>query len=206
MNTPDKQGNPVIKPFVSPAQQHQPLLGRMVRTAQVTSFLDAVYATAAAGRQWIVDKSPAAFVYKGRTVTDVIFECFPDAYVLCCYRDGKNFVYGHLNLPWPSKTGWNVEKATDFWIEQMQWLQAAPAHPRMKTVRYESLVEAPARSLEIAEFLGMTPHRDIQPWSTPRNTLHRTPDADRWKTLDADGLAVMKRMNPTLVAFGYEPV
>jgi hypothetical protein len=115
-------------------------------------------------------------------------------------------VYGHLNLPWPSKAGWDVEKATTFWIEQMQWLHAAPAHPRMKTIRYESILEAPERSLDITAFLGMTPHGAIEPWTRPRNSVHRGPDAHRWKNLDAECLNVMKRMNPTLEAWGYDPI
>lgn len=186
--------------------EHLPQGGRLVSKEQLRSFLLEVYSAAAGSRNWIVDKSPGELVYKGVAVSDLILDLFPEARVLCFHRDGKNFVYGHLHLPWKSRVGWDVEKATSFWIEQIQILLAAPSDPRVKIVRYEDLVREPRRSREIAEFLGLSSHGDIRPWSTPVNTVHREHDLERWKSLDADSLAVMKRMNPYLLQCGYDPI
>ena len=186
--------------------EHLPRGGRLVRAEHLRSFLLAVYADAAGSRSWIVDKSPGEIVYKGIAAPDIIFDLFPEAFVLYFYRDGKNFVYGQLNLPWKSRVGWDVEKATSYWIEEIQFLLRAPPHPRARLVRYEDLVGEPRKSQDIAAFLGLSHHADIRPWSTPVNTVHREPDADRWKTLDAASLAVMKRMNPYLIRCGYDPI
>lgn len=186
--------------------EHLPRGGRLVGKEQLRSFLHTVYSDAAGNRNWIVDKSPGDLVYKGVVVPDLVLELFPEARVLYFYRDGKSFVYGQLNLPWKSRVGWDVEKATSYWIEQIQFLLGAPSDPRARVVRYEDLLREPQRGREIAEFLGLSPHGEIQPWAKPVNTVHRELDLDRWKTLDADSLAVMKRMNPYLIQCGYGPI
>ena len=186
--------------------EHLPRGGRLVSKAHLRAFLDDVYGSAAGERACVVDKSPGALIHRDVSVVDTIFDLFPDAHVIGSYRDGKNFVYGHLHLPWTSRVGWDVEKATNFWIEQIQLLRRLPHHPQTMVVRYEDLMTRPERSREIAAFLGLSAHGDIQPWARPVNTIHQEPDLERWKTLDRDSLSVMKRMNPYLLECGYEPV
>ena len=185
---------------------HQPPTGRLVSSNHARSFLRRVYADHAAGRPWIVDKSPGEFFYKGVPVRDIIWELFPEAFVLWLYRDGKDFVYGLLHLPWEARTVWNVQNATDYWIREMRPLLEAQPHPRMMIVRYEDLLREPQGSRQISAFLGLRHHADIRPWAKPVNTMNRGRAAGRWKALDAESLTEMKRMNPYLVQCGYDPV
>jgi len=185
---------------------HQPAAGRLVSRERARSFLHQAYADHAGGCPWLLDKSPGEFLYDGVPVHDVIRELFPEAFILWLYRDGKDFVYGLLHLPWKARTAWNARTATDYWIRETRPLLEVQPHPRMMIMRYEDLLAAPRRSRQISEFLGLGHHADIRPWAKPVNTRYQAYEAGRWKSLDAESLEEMKRMNPLLVQCGYDPV
>lgn len=176
----------------------------------VRRFLTSVYEDASEGKPFIVDKSPASFMLDKRTpITIFIERVFPDAKTLIMFRDGKNFVYSVMNLPWRFGAIKTVEEAVDVWIRRAKCLLSRNRNfgPNTMITKYEDLISNPKdESKRIAEFVGLPDLPAIEPWKEPIKTKNTKYVKDRWKRFGEKDLTIMKQMNPYLRQFGYEPV
>jgi hypothetical protein len=104
----------------------------------------------AAGKPRWGEKTPAHYAHLG-----TMFEWFPDASVLFAVRDPRAVTNSHVTLP-GRRLPADVDDIARQWVDAVTAYEAWAADPRIRQVRYESLVADPAGVLEDAcGFLGV---------------------------------------------------
>jgi hypothetical protein len=163
-------------------------------------------------RVW-VDHAPGNVKY-----SSLLFEMFPEAKLIHMVRDGRATAASVMDLDWGPN---NVASAAKWWVSFVSRGLAAESMygPRVKRVRYESLVARPERTLEeVCGFVGL----DFRPemvggtgFAVPHFTskqhalVGRTPDRERlgaWrKALTPREIEVFESIAADLLAgLGYE--
>ena len=182
---------------------------RFVTDQHIRDLITTIYEDSAEGKPIILDKSPASLTLNKKMLTSTyIHRLFPDAKVLIMHRDGKQYVYSVMNLPWGNAPIKDVDEAVSIWITRAKILlsRSAEFSENPKSVRYEDLLEQPdEKGKEIADFLGLE-LPPLEPWKVPVKTKNSKYVPNRWKRLDKESLRVMRRMNPFLKRMGYDPV
>jgi len=171
------------------------------------ALTDSVYNDLAGDKTIILDKSPGnlkiAWDSRNIKITDVIKCIYPEALSMVIYKDGKDFVYSYLNLPWAGSI-LTTEQIIDIWVKSVKTIMDGLGETLI--IRYEDILENPDRiKNSICSFLGIE-LPPLDPWVNPINTKHSVYNKERWKTLDSHVLKTMKIMNPFLEKMGYETI
>lgn len=148
-----------------------------------------------------------------------IFRDFPQARILCIYRDGRDAALSLQSMPWGPK---KLETAAEAWLKAIHLMQeSAAAYPaQFLTVRYETLLADPQAQLNaVMQFIGL--HlEESQLGASPSGVVLERSKQWKGKALEqvdpnlagyrqaaaqAGDLATLERMlGPTLRQLGYE--
>ncbi|MCC6536778.1 MAG: sulfotransferase [Bryobacterales bacterium] len=160
------------------------------------------------------EKTPLHLRYVPRILQD-----FPEARILCIYRDGRDAALSLHAMPWGPK---RLETAAEAWLKAIQLMQeSTAAHPaHFRAVRYEALLADPREHLgEAMRFIGLDLEESQLDASPSGVVLERSKE---WKgkalepvdpklagyrqaAAQAGDLQRLERMlGPTLREFGYE--
>jgi hypothetical protein len=164
--------------------------------SDIPKLLEKVYGPAPGKKEFLLVRT-----HRPTTQLDDMLDALPGSKAISLYRDGRDFVYGLNNQPWPNAQAWTIEGACQRWLDETAHLMNRPDDGRVLKVRYEDLLHTPAQeSRRITEWLGLEHHRDLAPWDKPVNTIHAHTEA-RWKTMpDKEKLSCL---NERLQALGY---
>lgn len=125
---------------------------RSGRAPQAGVLLDAILELFAGLRQKTRsgEKTPLHLYSVSRILQD-----FPEARILCIYRDGRDAALSLRAMPWGPR---RLETAAQAWLKAIRVMrEMAAAHPsHFRTIRYEDLLEGPREELAGAmQFLGL---------------------------------------------------
>jgi hypothetical protein len=168
------------------------------------------------GKSFWIEKTPEHLLY-----ADTIFDCYPDARMICIFRDGRDVALSCLKMPWAIAP---IRQYAGLWRESaVAMLDCQRKRPEnFLAVRYERLLSAPQETLsEVMKFVGLefepkqldaTLGTGIVPeWERQvKENVFSEIDPRRacaWKqTATAGQLRVMNSMmRPYLEELGYEP-
>lgn len=161
------------------------------------------------------EKTPLHLRYVPQILRD-----FPEARILCIYRDGRDAALSLHAMPWGPR---RLETAAHAWLKAVGMMQeAATAYPaHFRAIRYESLLADPRAQLGAAmQFIGLELEQS-QLGAGPSGVVLERSKAWKGKALEpvdpllagyrqaaarADDLARLERLlGPTLRRLGYAP-
>jgi hypothetical protein len=192
------------------------LVKRCGRAPKPGALLDGIMDLFAAAQQKprCGEKTPLHLRYVQQIVAD-----FPDARILCIYRDGRDAALSLHSMPWGPR---KLETAALAWLKAIRLMQesAASLPTQFRTIRYEHLLADPRGQLASAmRFLDLD-LEESQLQAGPSGVVLDRSKEWKGKALDnvdpnlagyrqaaaqADQLAQLDRiLGPTLIELGYE--
>jgi len=128
------------------------LRARCGRSPQPGVLLDAILDLYAAAQRKprCGEKTPLHLRYLPQVLRD-----FPEARILCIYRDGRDAALSLRAMPWGPR---RLEMAAHAWLKAVRLMhESTAAYPtRFRSIRYESLVSDPRVELAAAmQFIGL---------------------------------------------------